>query len=290
MTKSKLFLYSIISIFLFSFSIKNSNTPIVKKGYIYKLKLIIDENLMERALVKNVNNTVHLFPIMKKKIVIGYKTMFIDKTDEKFLERQKLDTPNNGPAYEMLDSKETDVFMTNLSGVFVTNTVAEDVQYLKKKKSGKVFSMLGNVASNALGKNKLSFSFPNKRLKKVKYKADEYYEIKMDLIYGGATDYYTAMNKQKDQPSIKFKIKTLVIASDKKGNVLWKKEQEIKDFSDAFAQEDILEDKNEKFFKVKRAPRLFNSWNKEPMGDYISLSKKELKDCIKIALSKTIKE
>tara|TARA_R110002126_G_scaffold291772_2_gene457578 strand:+ start:40234 stop:41106 length:873 start_codon:yes stop_codon:yes gene_type:complete len=290
MSKIKLFTCVLVSVFLFSFSIKNGNTSIAKKGFIYKLKLNIDENLMERALVKNANNTTHLFPIMKRKVVIGYKSLFIDETDEKFLEKQKLDTPNNEPVYEMLDSKETDVFMTNLCEVFVTDTAAEDVQFLKKSTSGKALSMLGNVASNAMGKNKLSFSFPNKKLKRVKYKADEYYEIKMDFIYGGATDFYIVMNKQKGQPSIKFKIKTIVIATDKKGNTLWEKEQEIKDFSDAFAKEDILEDKKGKFFNIKRAPRLFNSWNKEPIGDYISLSKKELKDCIKIALSKTIKE
>jgi hypothetical protein len=32
--------------------------------------------------------------------------------------------------------------------------------------------MMGNIVTNATGKNKLSFSLPNKKLKKVKYKAD----------------------------------------------------------------------------------------------------------------------
>jgi len=79
MTKSKLFLCSIISIFLFSFSIKNNSEIFEKKGFIYKVQLNVDEDLMERALVKNADNSIFMHKM-------GY-AMYRDKVDERFLER-----------------------------------------------------------------------------------------------------------------------------------------------------------------------------------------------------------
>lgn len=290
MTKSKLLICFLFTIFLLSFTSKETDNSVSKTGYIYKVKLNINENLMERSLVKNPDNSIHLFPITKKRIIVGYKTLFIDKVDEKTLEKQKLDTPNNGPSYEMLDEKETNNLLTDLSDVLVAHTGSESVKFLKKSKSGKILSMFGNVASNALGKNKLSFSLPSKKLKRIKFKADEYYEIKMDFIWGGEAGTYTVMNKEKGENFIKFKVNVTIIASNKKGHVQWKKEKEIKDFTSIFSTTDILEDKKGKYFKLKRAPRKFNSWNKEPIGDFHSLSTKEFKNCINFSLKEALNE
>lgn len=289
MTKIKLFTYCLASLLLFSFTLKKTHDSFSKKGFIYKVVLNVDENLMERALVKNPDNSIHLFPITKKRSIVGYKTYFINEIDEKTLERSNLDTPNNGPVYEMISEKGTATLLTDLGSIIASNAEVETVDFFKKSKSGKVFSMMGNMASNALGKNKLSFSLPNKKLKKIKEKADEYYEIKMDFVYGGASDYRIVMNKQKGEPSLKFKIKSIITASDKKGNVLWKKEKELTDFSSIFKPEDILQDKKGKYFKVKRLPRKFNSWNKEPIGGYLSLTTREFEECIKFSLTETLK-
>ena len=77
MHKSKILICFILTVFLLSFTSKESDFFISKTGYIYKVKLNINENLMERSLVKNPNNSIHLFPITKKRTVVGYKTLFI---------------------------------------------------------------------------------------------------------------------------------------------------------------------------------------------------------------------
>jgi hypothetical protein len=286
MTKSKLFLCSIISILLFSFSIKNNSEIFEKKGFIYKVQLNVDEDLMERALVKNADNSIFFVHEM------GY-AMYRDNVDERFLERNRLDNPNNVNTYEMFNSKETDKLLSGLSAIIATNTDTETVNYFKKKsKAGKMFGkalgMMGNVVTNATGKNKLSFSLPNKKLKRVKFKADEYYEIKMNFVFGGERGDYIKKNKQKGQPNIKFKIKTLVIASDKKGNILWTKEKDIKDFSPIFNASDIIEDTKGAFFNLKRFTRYYNPNRHKGIGDFLSLSKEEFEKCINFSLQQVL--
>jgi hypothetical protein len=165
------------------------------------------------------------------------------------------------------------------------NTDNEIVNFQKPSKTAKTLSMMGNMGANAIGKNKLSFDFPNKKLRRVKAEADEYYEINVDFIFGGEKDSYIVMNKQKGEPYIKFRAKVSIIASDKKGNLLWEKENETIDFASAFNEEDIMESEKGEFFKVRRAPRMFHSYNQQAIGDYLSLSKIELERCTIMALA-----
>lgn len=291
MNKYKVLFILILSVISLSFSdIKTHNKSTSQTGYIYKVKLNVDEYIMERALVKDTDNSIYYNPIYKKKVIIGYKTLFIDKVDEKWLEKNNLDTKANGPLFEMLDQNETNNILTDFSSIISSKTDNETVSFLKGSKGSVMSSMLGNVASNAIGKNKLSFFLPNKKLKKIKASADEYYQIQMDFIYGGATDYYIVMNKQKGEPSLKFKIKVSITASNKKGDELWVKEKEVKDFSSVFNSSDILEDKKGKFFQIKRIPRIFDKYNDEPIGDYLSLTQEEFGECMKVALDMTMNE
>ena len=285
MTKSKLFLCSIISIFLFSFSIKNNSEIFEKKGFIYKVQLNVDEDLMERALVKNADNSIFMHKM-------GY-AMYRDKVDERFLERNRLDNPNNVNTYEMFNSKETDKLLSGLSAIIATNTDAETVNYFKKKsKAGKMFGkalgMMGNVVTNATGKNKLSFSLPNKKLKRVKFKADEYYEIKIHFDNLGISKFTAKVHKNNKIKSIQFKVKIMIIASNKKGNVLWTKEKEIKDFSPVFNASDIIEDTKGAFFNLKRFTRYYNPNRHKGIGDFLSLSKEEFEKCINFSLQQVL--
>jgi hypothetical protein len=124
---------------------------------------------MERALVKNSDNSIFI-----------HKTryaMFRDKVDEKFIEKNRLDNANNLTTHEIFSAKETDKLLSDLSNIISANIDVATVNYFKKKYKAikifnKAFNMMGNVVTNATGKNKLSFSLPNKKLKKVKYKAD----------------------------------------------------------------------------------------------------------------------
>lgn len=291
MNKSKGLFILILSLISLSFAESNNyNKSISKTGYIYKVKVNIDEYIMERALVKDRDNSIYYNPIYKKKAIIGYETLFIDKVEEKWLEKNNLDTEANGPLYEMLDQNETNDLLTDFSNVIIGKTDNETVEFLKGSKGSVMSGMLGNVASNAMGSNKISFYLPNKKLKKIKASADEYYEIEMKFIYGGATDYYIVMNKQKGEPSLKFKIKVSITASNKKGDELWVKEKEVIDFSSVFDESIILEDKKGKYFKVKRLPRIFDKFNEEPIGDYLSLTKEEFKQCMSVALDFTMNE
>lgn len=291
MNKSKGLFILILSLISLSFAESNNyNKSISKTGYIYKVKVNIDEYIMERALVKDRDNSIYYNPIYKKKAIIGYETLFIDKVEEKWLEKNNLDTEANGPLYEMLDQNETNDLLTDFSNVIIGKTDNETVEFLKGSKGSVMSGMLGNVASNAMGSNKISFYLPNKKLKKIKASADEYYEIEMKFIYGGATDYYIVMNKQKGEPSLKFKIKVSITASNKKGDELWVKEKEVIDFSSVFDESTILEDKKGKYFKVKRLPRIFDKFNEEPIGDYLSLTKEEFKQCMSVALDFTMNE
>jgi len=291
MSKSKVYLVLILAVLSLSFSgIKNIDIPTAKTGYIYKVKLNVDEFLMERALVKDTDNSIFYSPIVKKKTIIGYEVLYLDKVEEKWLEKNKLDTEINGPMYEILNADETNGVLESFCYKIASKTDNETVSFLKGTNGSKVSSMLGNLASNAIGENKLSFSLPNKKLKKVKATADEYYEIQMDFVYGGATDYSIVMNKQKGEPSLKFNIKVSITASNKKGDVLWEKEKEIKDFTSVFNESDILVDKKGKFFRIKRTPRIFHQYNNEPIGDYLSLTKKEFEQCMLVALDMTLSE
>ncbi len=289
MSKSKMFFVLMLSVLALSFSdIKHTNDPTSKTGYIYKVNLNVDEFLMERALVKDIDNSIYYSPIVKKRTIIGYEVLYIDKVEERWLEKNDLDTKINGPMYEMLSTSETNIALEAFCNKIASKTDNETVSFLQGTNGSKVSSMLGNLTSNVAGKNKLSFSLPSKKLKKVKADADEYYEIKMDFVYGGSTDYYIVMNEQKGEPSLKFKIKVSITASNKKGDVLWEKEKEIKDFTSAFDESDILVDEKGKFFKVKRAPRIFHQYNNEPIGDYLSLTKKEFEQCMLVALDMTL--
>lgn len=291
MKQFKMFFALILSLISLAFTESNSyNKSISKTGYIYKVKVNIDEYIMERALVKDRDNSIYYNPIYKKKAIIGYETLFIDKVEEKWLEKNNLDTEANGPLYEMLNQNETNDLLTDFSNVIIGKTDNETVDFLKGSNGSVMSGMLGNMASNAMGANKISFYLPNKKLKKIKASADEYYEIEMKFIYGGATDYYIEMNKQKGEPSLKFKIKVSVTASNKKGDELWVKEKEVVDFSSVFDESTILEDKKGKYFRVKRLPRIFDKFNKEPIGDYLSLTKEEFKQCMSVALDFTMNE
>ncbi|ARV08268.1 hypothetical protein BTO05_00920 [Winogradskyella sp. PC-19] len=289
MNKSKGLFILILSLISLSFAESNNcNKSISKTGYIYKVKVNIDENIMERALVKDRDNSIYYNPIYKKKAIIGYETLFIDKVEEKWLKKNNLNTEANGPLYEMLDQNETNDLLTDFSNVIMGKTDNETVEFLKGSKGSVMSGMLGNVASNAMGSNKISFYLPNKKLKKIKVSADEYYEIEMKFMFGGAKDYSIVMDKVKSEPFLKFKIKVSITASNKKGDELWVKEKEVKDFSSVFNSFDILEDKKGKFFKIKRIPRIFDKNNEEPIGDYLSLSKEEFRQCMKVALDMTM--
>jgi|GEM_PF-3042698 len=290
MIKSKVSAVFILSLLLFSFSDVNVGVPASKSGYIYKVKLNVDEHLMERALVKDIDNSIYYSPIVRSRAIVGYEVLFIDELEEGWLQRNDLDTEENGPVYEMLNTNETNEVLEKFCKKIESNIDTDTVGYLKGTNGSKLSSMLGNIGSNAIGKNKLSFSLPSKKLRKVKEVVDEYYTIEMDFIYGGATDYTIVMNEQTEEPSIKFKIEVSITATNKKGDELWEKEKEIIDFTSAFLEADILEDDKGEFFKVIRAPRIFHQYTQEPIGDYLSLSKKEFERCMLVALDQTLSE
>ena len=112
----------------------------------------------------------------------------------------------------------------------------------------------------------------------------------MKFIFGGEKGYYITMNQQKGMPSLKFKIKVSITASDKKGNEIWVKEKEVKDFFRAFNPSLIIKDKKDKFLQVKRGFRIFDKFNKEPIGDYLSLSHDGFRQCMINALKITMDE
>jgi len=287
MRKSTLFITLMLCVLLSSFTIINDNSP-TKIGYIYKVRVNVDEHLMERALVKDTDNSIYYSPIIKKKTIIGYEVFFLDEVDEKWLGKKKLDTKINGPSYEMLNDNVTYKVLDDFCSTIISKTENETVTFSKPSGSAKIGSMMGNVVSNAQSKNKLSFSFPHDKLKKVKIVADEYYDIKMDILWGGEKSPTIVMDKEKSPASIKFSIKVLITASNKEGVLLWEKEQVVKDFTTAFNVSEILEDKKGEFFIVKRTPRLIDKYSNEPIGDYVSLTKNEFQDCIKIALDATL--
>jgi hypothetical protein len=269
----------VLALSIYSFSAAaNGSGPKPKAGFIYKVKVDVVEHLMERALVKFGNNSVYYSPRRRE-------VVFMDQVDNNWLSQNNLNNKHNGQSFEILDAAQTNSLLEGLCRQIELNTDNEIVNFQKPSKTAKTLSMMGNMGANAIGKNKLSFDFPNKKLRRVKVKADEYYEINVDFIFGGEKDSYTVMNKQKGEPHIKFRAKVSIVASDKKGNLLWEKENETIDFASAFNEEDIMESEKGEFFKVRRAPRRFHSYNQQAIGDYLSLSKIELERCTIIALA-----
>ena len=72
---------------------------------------------------------------------------------------------NSGDDF-MLSENESSELLKDFSTAFISKNIADTVHFLHKSTSSAGPKMLGIVGSNAIGKNKFSFYFPNKKLKK----------------------------------------------------------------------------------------------------------------------------
>jgi hypothetical protein len=82
----------------------------------------------------------------------------------------------------------------------------------------------------------------------------------------------------------------MIIASNKKGNVLWTKEKEITDFSPLFNTSYIIEETKGAFFNLKRSKRHYNPKRHRGIGDFLSLTKEEFEKCINFSLEEALEK
>lgn len=250
-------------------------SALAQTGHIIKLDVVGSEYVMEKAYVKNNDNSIHYFPVKKKKEIVGYNVIFNEEMEQKDLEKQGLNNEYNYSNYESFSIEEAAKFLADVRQI-LANKLNNTITTEPAKKSGK--TMMGNMGSNASGNSKYSFYLPNVKLKKIEATADEYYEIKMTMLSGGeSTD-----NKNKSG-SLSFSAKVAIKAYSQDGTLLREKEGDSMDFASVFNPDDILVGKKANFLKVKRTPRLTDQYTNEPIGDYTSLSKEEAYKCFMIA-------
>ena len=253
-------------------------------GYIHKVKITSHESMMEKAVVKNKDQSIFYTPY-------NHQIILVENLTDHHIKKYNIDTKVNQNSIEMLNVEEVNTLMNTFCDVITNHTKNNSTSALvtKSKKGSVLLSKIGNVGNLSTGQPKISFHFPNKKLKKVKKIVDEYYEINIKFIYGGGTSTRIVMNKQKGDNTLKFKVKVDITAKNKKGKILWSKSQEVKDFKKSFEESDILVDKKNKFFKIKRKPRLFHKYFNKPIGNIFTLSKKEYMSVAQEALEETLK-
>ena len=230
--------------------------PMAKTGHIHKIIVNIDEALRERALVKELDNV----------------SVFYDKQG-----RVQYQEESN---FELFSKDKVYSILTDLCDIVAFETEKEKVTSETKKANMSL--MFGGIGANILNKSQLEH-FPSVKLKKVKVKVDEYYVIKMNFVHGGSY-------RSHGISELDFKIKASIIATNKKGEVLWEKEREIKDFRNVFNDPTIPFNEEDNYFRIKRGVRIFNKFNNEPIGDYVSLSLLEIESCMKLALENVLSE
>jgi hypothetical protein len=261
----RIYLTSFFSIFLFILLTAFSVPLETKTGHIFKVDVEADETLSRRQIDHYSRNG---------------KPVYKGETD-----------------FETFSETQVENMLHNLDSIVSLNTDNTTITHEAAKNS--LSNTFGNFGSNALGKSKMPF-FPKIKLKKVKVKADVYYDIEVDLKYGGGKGRTVVMDKISKVSTIKFNIEVSITAygSTNKKNILWKKEQVIKDFSEAFTDPSSPFEVGSKWFEVSRAPLLANG-QKETVGDkpakdistdeYWQLSLDEMQICIEIAIAKTLK-
>ncbi|WP_115461059.1 hypothetical protein [Winogradskyella aurantiaca] len=218
------------------------------------------------------------------------------------LQRRQIDhySRNGKPVYkgetdfELYSLDEVESIVKEFAAILAEHSETSEVTHEPAKES--LNNMFGNFGSNALGKSKMRY-FPKNKLKKIKTKADIYYEIDFDFKYGGGKSRGIAMNKVSSVSSIKFSAKVKVTAYNAKRKEIWEKTKTITDFSEAFDPTDMPFSSSEKWFELYRAPVLSNGL-KEKEGDipakdvskdeYWQLSLAEIEACMNIALAKSI--
>lgn len=244
----------LFGLFMISISFTSMKNFADKTAYIHKVVVDVDESLLERMLKKDKNGAISY----NRK----YEVSFGEETD---FENFSIDEVTS----ILKDFAETIGTIKGLQKV--TAAGAKEVN---------LNNMFGNIVSNVSGKTKMQ-NFPNVELKKVKEVADEYYTIKMEFISVNPA----TLNKNYIANTLSFKVKTKITSTDKKGNILWENEEELKDFSSAFNNSDLPFNSEAEFFSITREPRLFNEFSNEPIGDYNSLSLEDIENCMKFALT-----
>ncbi|MDB9961147.1 hypothetical protein OAD62_03545 [Oceanihabitans sp.] len=249
-----------LSLFFIGFtSMKNKTT---RTGYIHKIEIQIDESLLERLLIRDKHGDIKYS--RKGKVEFGEETDF-----ENF-------------SFDKVTS-----ILSDFAEIIGTNFIGTSNEFKKVTAAGarevNSNNMLGGFTSSATGRMQMQF-FPNKKLKKVKTEADEYFTIKMVFV----SDNRSTLNKKYQGNELGFKVKIEITSTNKKGTVLWEEENEITDFTSVFTSSTVIYDIDSGLLRVSREPRLFHISTIEPIGDFNSLTLNEIEGCMKLALTNVL--
>lgn len=247
---------SVLVLIILCFSFSSFKKTATKTGVVHKIVIEVDESLMERLLVKDKNGDINY----NRKGQIS----FADELDFEYFSMDKVTS-----------------IMKDFAEIIGTSIGYQSLTMEGRSKAN-VNNMLGNLVSNVQGRTTMQF-FPNKSLKKSKKKneADEYLTFKMNFI----SPNQSTMNKNYEGNRLSFKVNINIISTNNKGDILWEKEKEIKDFSSVFENSSITNVSEAEFFTVSREPRLFHRSSNKPIGDFNSLSLDEIESCMKFALN-----
>lgn len=252
----------VLCILYFSFSSMNNATT--STAHIHKVVIDVDESLMERQLIKD-----------KDGYLVYYGRISSGKENVRFGE--ELD-------FEYFNINRVRAILKDFTEIIKTNKEFQSVNTADTKKVN-MGNMLGNIASNVTGRTKMQH-FPSVRLKKAAKKSDVDEYISIKIVFKSTNP--ATLNKNYQGNSLSFKVKINIISTNNKGDILWEKDEEIKDFSSIFENSPIPYDSEAEFFKVSREPRLFHKDTNEPIGDFNSLSLDEIESCMKLVLNQIV--
>jgi len=250
---------SVLVLIILCFSFSSFKKTATKTAVVHKIVIEVDESVMERMLVKDKNGDIKY----NRKAQVS----FADELDFEYFSLDKVSS------------------ITKDFAEIIGTSIGYQSLKMEGLSKANVNNMLGNLVSNVKGRTTIQF-FPNKSLKssKKKHEADEYLTFKMNFISPNSS----TMNKNYQGNRLSFKVKINIKSTDKKGDILWEKEEEIKDFSSVFENSSIPYDSEAEFFTVSREPRLFHRSSNKPIGDFNSLSLNEIEKCMKFVLNQIV--
>lgn len=220
---------------LIIFAILISNVALAQndsQGYIYNVKLEIDERLREKIPEKNFN---------------GY-TGAKDSNGDKIMIKG------------IYDGNEINEILDKIAVILQSSTSVDTVMHVSAQKKN-IKKALGSLGEDIINEDMLDDRkeiyytldyFPSVGIKKaIKSKSKEYYDVKIKIIWGGNASDMIVMNKVKKKAYVKYRINISISTKGPNKKKMWKKKGSFYDFT-----ETIDGSIGKKYFKIVGTQKL----------------------------------
>ncbi len=221
-------LVMILAIFISNFVVAQNN----KQGYIFNVKVDIDERLRAMEPEKNFNGLTHA------------------KTSKGNLILKK----------GIFDGNEVNRILEKIAAEIQSNTTIDAVSYVSAQKAPSTKKRLNSIGKDILNEGVLDQKatyytmdfFPSTRIKKAfESNSNEYYEVKIKVKWGGNASDMIVMNKVKKKAFVKYVIDVSITAKNTNKKEIWKKKGSFHDFTKS-----VNGSVSKKFYKIDGTQKL----------------------------------